>query len=51
MSEHDPNTERRTETERRNRGLGVLFSLSADRLIAVGVIIIGILLGVWLFGH
>jgi hypothetical protein len=47
----DPNTERRHQTERRSRGLGVLVSLSADRLIAVVVIVLGILLGVWLFHH
>ena len=45
--DHDP--DHQPEPMPTERALGVLMSLSADRLIAILVIICGILLGVWMF--
>ena len=49
MSADDHDPDEQPKSLPRERALGVLMSLSADRVIAILVIICGILLGVWMF--
>ena len=51
MSDTQPQAPAEQDSREKPRGLWLLLSLSADRMIAVLVIIAGILLGVWMFKH